>query len=71
MKNYKISVLICTRNSAKTIRLVLDSIVFQDKIEIIEEVIIIDYLSSDDTLKIINESIRSYSFKKFVLLNCS
>lgn len=70
MKNSKISIIICTRNSAKTIRLVLDSIVLQAKIKAIEEVIIVDYLSSDDTLKIINDSIRSFPIIKFVLLNC-
>ena len=51
--SFKISVIIATFNSGRTLRQTLDSIRYQTYKNV--ETIIIDGLSSDNTLEIINE----------------
>ena len=48
------SILICTRNSNRIISEVILSIFQQSKVTLIDEVILVDYMSKDDTIEIVN-----------------
>lgn len=57
------SILICTRNSNRVISEVIGSIASQSRLDLINEVIIIDYISSDNTIEIISKLAEKNNLK--------
>jgi glycosyltransferase involved in cell wall biosynthesis len=60
------SILICTRNSSRVISEVIESLVSQSRLDLINEVIIVDYLSTDNTINIINKQLEGKKLKLIV-----
>lgn len=69
MRKFDISILICTRNSEKSIKSVIDSIHALDEVELICEILVIDHESFDNT-KWIVEGHSATSLVGIKLLNC-
>lgn len=64
-----ITFIIPTFNSANTILFVLDSISNQTRLDLIQEVIIIDDCSSDETSNLLSENVQKYPFTIKVIRN--
>jgi len=64
------SILICTRNSNRVISEVISSIFSQTKISLIDEVILVDYMSKDDTIEIVNLLFLN-SILSLKIINCT
>lgn len=64
------SCLICTCNSERTIADVIYSIINQSAVNSIEEVIIVDYKSSDSTLKLASDILDGASLN-YKIINCT
>ena len=60
-KKYTVSILIPARNEAEHIKLCLESLVKQDYPKELIEIIVINDMSTDNTLEIVEEYVKSYS----------
>lgn len=57
------TILICTRNSNRVLSEVINSVLTQSNIDLIDEILIIDYKSTDNTLEIINKQLENSSVR--------
>jgi len=57
------SILICTRNSERMISEVIESVISQSRLDLIDNLIIVDYNSQDNTIEIIKNRLNITSLK--------